>query len=444
MDSMWDGYDVIGDVHGHADKLEGLLVQMGFVCAHGVWRHPTRQAIFVGDLIDRGPEQRRTVELARAMVDAGSAQMVIGNHEFNAIAWATEDPDTPGEYLRRHSEKNTDQHEQFLRQVGEGSSLHDEYLEWFRSLPLWIDLGDLRVVHACWDDASMTVLRPLLGHNCSLTDAVVRDGCHKGTATYDAVETVLKGPEIDLPHRCGYADKSGICRHRARMRWWDPGADTLRRAAEIPPDCAACDGAPMEPLPDTPLGDRMRAAYTDDVPVVFGHYWRTIDSPVTYQKTICVDYSVGAGGPLVAYRWSDNDENPVPKSSNAKRMPSERKRCSVCAVASLFCISRDSVISRTSRDGHRLFKQRMTVASKFCPRNWAGETFTETETFSGQALASVQALLNTHSPIWPINPLSSATGMKSAADISPRVACDQRMSASHETVERSAILMIGW
>ena len=83
---MTQGYDVIGDVHGHAAKLENLLRRMEYSDASGVWRHDSRTAIFVGDLIDRGPAQLATVAIARRMIEAGSAQAVMGNHEFNAIA----------------------------------------------------------------------------------------------------------------------------------------------------------------------------------------------------------------------------------------------------------------------------------------------------------------------------------------------------------------------
>ena len=72
----------------------------------GAFRHPERQAIFVGDLIDRGPEQLRVLATVKAMVDAGSAQIVMGNHEFNAVAYATEHPVGSGCYLRPHNEKN--------------------------------------------------------------------------------------------------------------------------------------------------------------------------------------------------------------------------------------------------------------------------------------------------------------------------------------------------
>ena len=46
--------------------------------------------------IDRGSQQIKTLEVVRAMVDSGSAQMVMGNHEFNAISFATRDPEHPG------------------------------------------------------------------------------------------------------------------------------------------------------------------------------------------------------------------------------------------------------------------------------------------------------------------------------------------------------------
>jgi hypothetical protein len=63
---------VIGDIHGYADKLVRLLALLGYRERNGAWRHPERHAIFVGDLIDRGPAQVATVSIVRAMVDAGS------------------------------------------------------------------------------------------------------------------------------------------------------------------------------------------------------------------------------------------------------------------------------------------------------------------------------------------------------------------------------------
>ncbi len=310
---MISGYDVIGDVHGHADKLKGLLKQLGYVRRKGAWRHSDRQAIFIGDLIDRGAEQRRTVDLARAMVDAGSAQVVLGNHEFNAIAWATPDPEMPGEYLRPRSghrgARNRHQHEWFLADVGENSALHREYIAWFRTIPLWLDLGGLRLVHACWSSAEMDILKPWLSSDGSVTYSLMVEASRKGSAEYGAIETILKGPEIELPDGFSYLDKDGHARCRARLRWWDAMATTLRRAAEIPPGATSPDRTPFPELPDSPLGEGVRAPYADDVPVLFGHYWRTGAHDVCTPKTACVDYSAGNGKPLVAYCWTDGEED---------------------------------------------------------------------------------------------------------------------------------------
>ena len=59
------GYDIIGDVHGYADRLRSLLELMGYCESDGAWRHDTRQAVFVGDLIDRGSSQLETLRLVR-------------------------------------------------------------------------------------------------------------------------------------------------------------------------------------------------------------------------------------------------------------------------------------------------------------------------------------------------------------------------------------------
>ena len=60
-------YDIIGDVHGHADALSALLDKMGYVHSRGAFRHPSRTAVFVGDLIDRGPANIEASLMVRRM-----------------------------------------------------------------------------------------------------------------------------------------------------------------------------------------------------------------------------------------------------------------------------------------------------------------------------------------------------------------------------------------
>jgi len=87
-------FDIIGDVHGCGDSLIALLETLGYEKRAGVYQHPSRTAIFLGDLVDRGPKIRETLHLVRDMVKHGSAQMVLGNHEIAAIRYLT--PARPG------------------------------------------------------------------------------------------------------------------------------------------------------------------------------------------------------------------------------------------------------------------------------------------------------------------------------------------------------------
>lgn len=169
---------MIGDVHGCHDQLIELLIALGYSDTAGASRHPNRQAIFVGDLIDRGPQQ---VE--------------------------------------------------FLWQIGPGSDDHHETVKWFATLPLWLDLGDLRVVHACWDSQAMAGLG-----KAYLESEDFHEASEPDSAPHIWVENLCKGPEVQLPHGHEFIDKDGHRRDRARFRWWDAGGKTYDVACEVPND----------------------------------------------------------------------------------------------------------------------------------------------------------------------------------------------------------------
>ena len=300
-------YDLIGDIHGHASELVKLLAALGYSKHKGVYKHPERQAIFLGDFIDRGPQIRETLEIVRPMIDSGCALSVMGNHELNALAYHTPDPDKPGEYLRKHSDKNTNQHGQTLKQVS-AADLHS-YLSWFRTLPLWLDLDGLRVVHACWDEsmADQTCQADQIrrtgqtnGSITPITDEFLLSACRKNQPLFGPVETILKGKEAKLPAGLGFHDKDGHFRTSTRVRWYaDPHGQTYRTysmAAE-PIDC------------DLPLEQSVleaAAPYPATAkPVFIGHYWLTGEKPELLAPNVaCLDWSVAKGGFLCAYRWN--------------------------------------------------------------------------------------------------------------------------------------------
>jgi len=70
-------YDLIGDIHGHASELVKLLAALGYS------QHPRRQAIFLGDFIDRGRQIRETLEIVRPMIDSNSA-IAFATGEFSS------------------------------------------------------------------------------------------------------------------------------------------------------------------------------------------------------------------------------------------------------------------------------------------------------------------------------------------------------------------------
>ena len=109
-------YDIIGDINGHASRLEALFKKMGYERNVRSWYHPERKAIFADEFIDHGP----------------------------------------------HTQKNRRQHAAFLNQIGEDSDLHEEKIAWLKTLPLYLDLGELLVVHVCWHEGSIHALRPML------------------------------------------------------------------------------------------------------------------------------------------------------------------------------------------------------------------------------------------------------------------------------------------
>ncbi len=75
-------FDIIGDVHGCHAELLSLLDRLGYDTAADPITHPEgRRAVFLGDLVDRGPGVAEVLEVAMSMVDAGSALCIAGNHE---------------------------------------------------------------------------------------------------------------------------------------------------------------------------------------------------------------------------------------------------------------------------------------------------------------------------------------------------------------------------
>ncbi|MEQ9406924.1 MAG: metallophosphoesterase [Fuerstiella sp.] len=289
-------YDVIGDIHGHADELVELLTTLDYSEQHGCFRHASRKAVFCGDFIDRGPQIPDVFRIVRNMVEQDAALAVTGNHEFNALAWQTENPSVPGQHLRVHSDRNRKQHEQTLGQFDAGEL--QEALLWFGTLPVALDLQELRVVHACWDPVAIKYINSQIPGGSLFAPDFLQPATTPGDPLFDAVECVLKGPELPLPDGVTVTDKEGHVRHRVRIRWFDSAEQQTWKSYALPrkPDL------PAEPVP----ADAPAVPYPSDAPPVFvGHYWLQGRRPAPLRANVaCLDYSVARQGMLCAYRFN--------------------------------------------------------------------------------------------------------------------------------------------
>lgn len=288
-------FDIIGDIHGHAAELRALLVKMGYVERDGIYSHPDRRVLFLGDFIDRGPEIPAVVRIVRGMVEAGFALAVMGNHELNALAYHT--PDGTGGFLRPHNAKNDHQHSQTLKQFAPADLR--SALDWFRTLPLWLDLPGLRAVHACWDDESIAAVGEGLLRHGGITEQFLRSACLRSGDLFEPVEILLKGKEMPLPEGRSFRDKDGTERHTARSRWYLPATRQTYRTYAFQTDPFDCDDEIAEEI-----AGRASPYPPDAVPVFVGHYWLSAERPTLLATNVaCLDFSVAKGGFLCAYRW---------------------------------------------------------------------------------------------------------------------------------------------
>ena len=302
-------FDIIGDIHGHAESLTRLLRTLGYRERAGVFFHPDeeRHVLFVGDFIDRGPDIVLTLEIVRRMIDHGTARAVLGNHEYNALCFHHSHADSSDRWLRPRSDKNIRQHLETLYQFRHNQTRLHEHLEWFVGLPLFLDLGVIRVVHAAWHQDSIRLVTELTGGENRMDERFLLASADRRRPEYDAVEAILKGVEVELPQGATYLDKDGHERHRTRGAWWMDWSG--RTYGEIHFPVNNIGGADAADIPIPAAEARRFSGYRDAVPVFFGHYWLTGASPrVQAYNACCVDYSVARGGALAAYTWSGERE----------------------------------------------------------------------------------------------------------------------------------------
>ncbi|MGM0783524.1 MAG: metallophosphoesterase [Pseudomonadota bacterium] len=296
-----EGFDLIGDVHGCGATLASLLEKLGYHQRGGVYRHPRRRAIFLGDLIDRGPRIRLAVNIARRMVEEGEAEIVMGNHEYNALAYCQRAPSRLGrEWLREHTPRHNRIIKETLEQYRDHPAEWDDTLAWFREIPLVLELPGLRVVHACWDQPLIDALRREYPDG-RIDQTFLEASVEHGTLASQVMDRLTRGIHIPLPEGVTIHSGDGFTRRSFRAHFWarEPRTwgDVIFQPDNLPDD-----------LESRLLTDHERAYLShygpEEPPLFIGHYWCEGIPALPAPNVACLDYSAVKFGRLVAYRWS--------------------------------------------------------------------------------------------------------------------------------------------
>lgn len=276
---------IIPDIHADIERLNTALAHAG-----------DEPIAFLGDFIDQGPWSKspasdgQVLETVRNLIEDGRAVAVMGNHELNAVLFHRMGVD--GLPLRKHSDKNIAQHQSFIDEFGVATAEALAWTEWFlTALPLWYEGDGFRLVHACWSEPDIAIIKARRPDGFLKIDDLA-EIAEESTPFGIAVKRITSGPEVTLPEGYGLIDSKGFARREVRLRWWG-NEKTWRNSALSVPDLSS--------LPDGELPiDLIFHTYPDDAPPVFiGHYKMRGNPKLENDKVICLDYPYSA----CAYRW---------------------------------------------------------------------------------------------------------------------------------------------
>lgn len=289
-------YDIIGDVHGYASLLKKLLLQMGYKKAENGYAHPERKAIFVGDFVNRGPQIRKTIRMVRKMVENGNALAILGNHEINTIIYYLKDKN--GLPLIKTPQKNFLSLYKTINQFSGKTEEWKSHRKWMRELPLFLEMDGFRVVHACWSDSAIEVLKEAEAKGRSRKSIFREFYKNPKSELSKSVITLTKGIDFTMPGDLKIINNKGVAPRIFRMRWWEK------------PKGRSFEEMSFESkfiLPHYSIPEQIYPGHTPypkkEVPVFFGHYCR-FDGPLIVKPNVCcVDSCVTGSKTLTAYRW---------------------------------------------------------------------------------------------------------------------------------------------
>ncbi|NRB41601.1 MAG: serine/threonine protein phosphatase, partial [Pseudomonadales bacterium] len=239
--------------------------------------------------------------IVKAMVDAGHAEMILGNHEFSAIAYFT--PVKKG-FLRPHNLRSDEQIRETIAQFEGYAQEWLTYLQWFKTLPLFLEFDDFRVVHACWDYRLITEYQETYQSNALSVERILE--CEdQNSLVYRCIDRLTRGISLHLPDGLKMQGRDGYLRHSFRVNFWRENPVSYDDVHFQP------DRLP-EPLSQRLLTEAEKSQinhYAKHEKLLFiGHYWLEGKPAPVAENIACLDYSAVHNGQLVAYRFDVGDK----------------------------------------------------------------------------------------------------------------------------------------
>lgn len=294
-------YDIIGDVHGYASLLKKLLLQLGYEKTLNGYKHPERKAIFLGDFINRGPEIRKTLRTVRKMVENGNAYAILGNHEIYAITYSLKEKD--GTFVVKTKNKDYLALNKTIREFMDYKEEWKEHINWMLKLPLYLDLGKIRIVHACWSDSAIEWLIRAEQSGKSPKDIFRKVYKKPKSKTSKNINTLTKGIDFKLPGNLKIINNKGVSPRSYRLRWWENSDGKTFEEMSFDSKFSLPDYViPKEIAP-------VLSPYSPtSPPVFFGHYCRHKGPYIIKPNICCVDSCVAGSKTLTAYSWGGEQE----------------------------------------------------------------------------------------------------------------------------------------
>jgi hypothetical protein len=290
-------YDIIGDVHGNAELLEELLSELGYRMSDNLFTHAERRAVFVGDFINRGKSSRRTLQIVRGMVESGNGYAILGNHELYAIIFNLKDRN--GVPFGKNDSNLAISMKTTIKEFASSPSEWKSYRNWLRTLPLFLDFDNFRVVHAYWNDSYINYLKDNFSGS-GIRKQVFREIYKNPDSVIGRIfwETT-KGIDFEVPQDLRIRDNKGVFQKSFRMMWWDSLlGKTFEQISFEDKFRLPAYTVPPEIIPDI-------KPYPETAPIIFFGHYRRVNGPYIIRKNICcLDSGPGVSKVLTAYSWN--------------------------------------------------------------------------------------------------------------------------------------------